>query len=119
MAMSRILEFFIDTHRKALILRSETSKIIAILDTLPHALDRKLYEETIHFSEIVIARRSLGMFSECVDDNYRYSVTEEAICLENQEKCTSISYIVNIMCINQSKYREEDVVELVKCIASK
>jgi hypothetical protein len=116
--MSKIKEFYVDAYRKAIITKSGNSNYIAVVDSLPYTVEKKLYEEIFQFSEVIITRRKIEANADCSSKNNRYSVIEEAVCLENQENCTVISYVVDIEC-PQHLNCEEEIIELIKCIASK
>lgn len=116
--MSKIIELYVDTHRKAVVLKTNNN-FVAIVDSLPFTTERGLYEEVLQFNEIDIVKRKIDVNISCFSDNYEYEVIEEAVCLKNQDSCTVISYIINIECLKLLECRLEEIIELIKCFASK
>ncbi|MEM1645218.1 MAG: hypothetical protein QXL96_05015 [Ignisphaera sp.] len=115
-----IIEFYVNTHRKIILNRIGESKVIAVIDSLPHTSKKHLYEEVIPFSYVnIVKRRVVEPSTICRSEGYRYTIIEEAVCLENQEGCMVISYILNIECLTPSGCNDKEIIDLVSCVASR
>lgn len=114
----KITEFYVNTHRKVIVNKVSESKTIVILDSLPHIFKKHLYEEVISLSEVNIVRRRIDPSAICRFEGYKYTITEEAVCLKNQEDCTVISYILNIECSKPSGCNDKEIKDLINCITS-
>lgn len=113
-----IIELYANTHRKVIVNKISESKTIVILDSSPHIFKKHLYEEVISFSEVNIVRRRIEPGTICVFEGYKYTITEEAVCLKNQEDCTAISYILYVECSKPSGCNDKEIIDLINCITS-
>lgn len=118
--MSQRTELYFDGHRKVVIVRVSENSTVAIVDIVPYTLKKEEYYDKITFGDIFIARRRLDLEAECGKSNdYDYTIIEEVLCLKDRNECTAFSYIVHIVCKKDGECRDEEVVNLIKCVTSR